>query len=213
MCFLGVLSLRAAGDGMKPTAHTTALRAPFEPPSWPLGDFRLRALRRADAPAWHDYLREGRVVEHTSIPVLDLAAVEELVARQIDGYAHASSCRWAIADAADALVGTCGFSTWSLSHSHAELVYDLAPAIWGRGVMRAAVRRVLGWAFAEAGFHRIHAFAMTSNAPSIRVLEAAGFSREGTLREFRMARGVPRDFHLYALLRPAAGEELGAPRR
>lgn len=171
------------------------------PPSWRLGEFALRPLRDSDAAAWHAYLADPRVIEHTSIPELTLAAVEDMVARERDGYVAGSACRWALADLSDRLVGTCGFSNWSLPHSHAELVYDLDPAFWGRGLMHASVTRVVSWAFEEARFNRVHAFVMTSNAPSIRLLEAAGFSREGTLRSFRVARGNPRDFHVYALLR------------
>lgn len=171
------------------------------PPSFSLGDFALRAMRQSDSAAWYSYLRDPRVVEHTSIPELTLGLVEAMVARELDGYVAGTSCRWALIDANDQLVGTCGFSNWSLPHSHAELVYDLAPGFWGRGVMRAAVRQVLAWAFENAVFNRVHAFVMTTNAPSIRLLEAAGFSREGTLRSFRVARGIARDFHVYAVLR------------
>jgi ribosomal-protein-alanine N-acetyltransferase len=173
------------------------------PPSWPVGELHLRPLRLSDAAAWHAYLTDPSVIEHTSFPEFDLAGVEAMVSRQLDGYAVATSCRWAVADSGDTLVGTCGFSSWSLPHSHAELAYDLHPGFWGRGLMRGAVRRVLSWAFEGAGFNRVHAYVMTTNAPSIRLLEAVGFSREGTLRQFRVARGVARDFFIYALLRPA----------
>ncbi len=184
---------------------TTRLSAEdgLAPPSWSIGECRLRPLRLADAPAWHGYLRDPRVIEHTSFPELDLAAVHAMLSRQLEGYAAATSCRWALADADDTLIGTCGFSNWSLPHAHAELVYDLAPAFWGRGLMRAAVRQVLAWAFDTAGFNRVHAFVMTTNVPSIRVLEGLHFLREGTLRQYRIARGAARDFHLYALLRAA----------
>jgi ribosomal-protein-alanine N-acetyltransferase len=130
-----------------------------------------------------------------------------MVSGALDGYAHATSCRWALADANDRLIGTCGYSNWSLPHSHAELVYDLSPPFWGRGLMRTAARQVISWAFHTAGFNRVHAFVMTSNAPSIRLLEKLGFSHEGTLRQFRVARGIPRDFHVYALL---SGRHRGA---
>ena len=162
---------------------------------------RLRPLRREDAAAWHSWLADPRVIEHTSYPQIDLAFVEAMVARQLDGYATGTSRRWAIADEADRLIGTCGYSNWSLPHAHAELVYDLAPAYWGRGVMRAAIGDVLTWAFETAQFNRVHAFVMTTNTPSIAVLKRSGFEREGTLRQYRIARGVARDFHLYARLR------------
>jgi ribosomal-protein-alanine N-acetyltransferase len=176
------------------------------PPAWSLGQFRLRPLQLSDAPAWHAWLSDPLVIEHTSYPVLSLAAVEAMVARALDGYAHATSCRWALADAGDKLVGTCGLSNWSLPHSHAELVYDLGRPFQGRGLMRAAAQQVVSWAFDTAGFNRVHAFVMTSNAPSIRLLETLGFSHEGTLRQFRIARGVPKDFHLYARI---AGSDRG----
>lgn len=171
------------------------------PLSWSLGELRLRPLRAADAPAWHAYLSDPRVIEHTSFPELDLSAVEAMVARQLEGYSAGTSCRWALADEGDRLIGTCGFSSWSLSHAHAELVYDLAPAFWHRGVMRSAVRQVLSWAFDTARFNRVHAYVMTSNTRSIRLLESLDFVHEGTLQQYRIARGVPRDFRLYALLR------------
>lgn len=180
--------------------HPPSVHDAHAPPTWQVGEFRLRPLRIRDAPAWYEYLRDPRVIEHTSFPLLDLAAVERMVANQLVAYADGTSCRWAVVDSNDGLVGTCGFSSWSLPHSHTELVYDLAPAFWGRGLMRAAVQQVIAWAFGTAGFNRVHAFVMTSNAPSIRLLEAVGFSREGTLRAFRVARGTPRDFHIYSQL-------------
>src|SRR5688572_8616663 len=134
----------------------------FVPPSWTLGDFRLRPVRVADAAALHAYLCDPRVLEHTSIPELDIGGVEAALVRHLDGYATASSCRWALADHSDRLVGTCGFSNWSLPHAHAELVYDLHPTFWGRGLMRLAVDHVLAWAFDTAQFNRVHAYVMTS---------------------------------------------------
>ncbi len=173
------------------------------PPTMSLGRFTLRPLRVGDEAQLHGYWSDPRVTEHTSIPPLDLAATGELVRRYIADYASARSCRWALADERDVLVGTCGFSNWSLPHSHAELVYDLAPSHWHRGLMRAAVAAALSWAFATARFNRVHAFVMVTNQPSIRLLEHLGFSREGTLAQYRIAHGTPRDFHLYARLQNA----------
>jgi [ribosomal protein S5]-alanine N-acetyltransferase len=127
------------------------------PSSWSLGEFRLRPLRAGDALAWLAYLSDPRVIEHTSFPELDLPGVEAMLSRQLEGYAAGTSCRWALADGTDRLIGTCGFSNWSLPHAHAELVYDLDPAFWRRGLMRAAVQQVLFWAFNTARFNRVHA--------------------------------------------------------
>lgn len=181
----------------------------FVPPTLQLGEFQLRPLRVGDEEAYFDYLSDPQVIEHTSFPVLDLEAARVNVERCIADYSRRLGCRWALANPEGLLVGTCGFSTWSLPHGHAELVYDLHPEYQGRGLMTLAVAAVVAWAFSQANFIRVQAFVMTSNRPSIALLERSGFRREGTLRSYRSARGTPSDFHLYARLRsdllPGAG--------
>lgn len=171
------------------------------PPVLPVGEFDLRPLRLGDEDDWLTCLADPRVRLHTSLPAMDFAAVRVAVERSVAGYAGRTSCRWALAGRDGRLVGTCGFSNWSLAHAHAELVYDLHPDYWGRGLMRRAVEAAVRWAHVTAGFHRVHAYVMTSNERSLALLERCHFTREGTLRHFRIARGEPRDFHLYARLR------------
>jgi len=163
-------------------------------------DFRLRPLRLGDEAALFEYLSQPGVIEHTSIPVPTLESLTASVQRDITAYANSTSFRFAVAAADDRLIGICGFNNWSPAHRHAELAYELAPQYWGQGVMRRAVVTVLTWGFSELGLNRVHAFVMTSNHRSIGLLEGCGFSSEGTLRQYRIARGEPKDFHLYALL-------------
>jgi ribosomal-protein-alanine N-acetyltransferase len=66
--------------------------------------------------------------------------------------------------------------------------------------MRAAVLMLLRWGFSELNLNRVHAFVMTTHARSIQLLERCGFTREGTLRQYRIARGLPKDFYVFALL-------------
>jgi len=176
--------------------------APFLAPRIDRPGFRLRPLRVTDAPDWYAYLSDPRVIEHTSYPVQSPESVREMVERRIRGYAEATSCSWALARRSDdRLVGTCGFTSWSAPHGWAELAYDMEQGQWGAGLMSDAVRAALRWGFGVAGFNRVHALVMLSNARSIRLLEGVGFSREGCLRGFRIARGTPRDFWMYGLLR------------
>lgn len=170
------------------------------PPVIDMGDIRLRPLRPGDEIAISEYISDPRVVEHTSIPLLDLETVSSNVKRDIAAYDSGTSCRWALASTNDRLIGICGFNNWSFVHEHAELAYDLDPRHWGKGYMARAVSACLNWAF-DVGFNRIHAFVMTSNKRSIAVLHRCGFTREGTVREYRIARGTPRDFHVYSVLR------------
>jgi [ribosomal protein S5]-alanine N-acetyltransferase len=163
---------------------------------------RLRGLESKDAASLLEYLTDPIVVEHTSYPVQNLGTIEALIASAKRGYAERSSCKWALARASDdALIGTCGFNSWAPEHASAELAYELAPQYWGMGLMSQAVGVVVEWAFATAGFNRLHAIVMVSNSRSSRLLGRAGFRCEGALRSYRIARGVPRDFWIYSLLR------------
>ena len=176
------------------------------PPLFDLGDLRLRPLRLGDELRLAEYLGDPLVTEHTSIPPVTLESLAAAVRRDIAAYTEGTSCRLALARSEDdALIGMCGFNSWSLVHRHAELAYELAPAYWGRGYMRRAVEAVLDWAFHSVALNRVHAFVMTSNVRSIGLLERCRFVREGTLRQFRVARGIPRDFHVYALLAEDSG--------
>lgn len=174
-------------------------------------EFHLRPLRVGDEAALLDYLSQPGVIEHTSIPAPTLESLKECVQRAISDYAKSTSFRFAIARPDDRLIGICGFNSWSPAHRHAELGYELAPQYWRQDVMRRAVGAVLSWGFSEIGLIRIHAFVMTSNHASIRLLERSGFLREGTLRQYRIARGEPKDFHLYALLAEDCPGGLHAP--
>jgi ribosomal-protein-alanine N-acetyltransferase len=142
------------------------------------------------------------VTEHTSWPAITTELITSLVETIITDYAEPKSLRWAFARRDDdALIGSCGFTRFEREQRTAELAYDLAHACWGRGLMTAAVRAVVEWAFATDFLRHIEAFVMTTNAPSIAVLERTGFRRQTMLAGHRLARGVPRDFYLYRLSR------------
>jgi [ribosomal protein S5]-alanine N-acetyltransferase len=172
------------------------------PPTIDLAGVRLRALRPEDAVAWHAYLSDPLVIEFTSYPEMSPEAVLSMIERCRAGYLAGSSCTWAIArEADDELIGTCGFNQLSRSQGWAELAYDLARQYWGRGFMAQAVRACLGWAFEQSDLNRVHAFVMAGNTRSERLLERACFTREGCLRSYRTARGQPRDYSVFSLLR------------
>jgi ribosomal-protein-alanine N-acetyltransferase len=172
-------------------------------PTLELDGVRLRPLRAADVAPWHAYLSDPEVIAQTSYAVMTAADVASMQARVAQAYADGLGCKWAVAlQADDRLIGTCGFNTWSREHRWAELAYELARPHWGRGFVGQAVEASLRWGFAQANFHRIHAFVMVGNARSEAVLTRAGFTREGCLRAYRVARGVPRDFSVFSLLQP-----------
>ncbi|RAG84998.1 hypothetical protein DN069_13620 [Streptacidiphilus pinicola] len=101
----------------------------------------------------------------------------------------------------DLLVGGCDLRTTQDSPHRFELAYWLAGHARGAGVASSAVRLVCQWAFRELPALRIEALVQPENTSSRAVLLRASFTHEGTLRAFRIRRGLPIDLDCYALLK------------
>jgi [ribosomal protein S5]-alanine N-acetyltransferase len=80
----------------------------------------------------------------------------------------------------------------------------------GKGIMSEALGLVCEFAFATCGLHRLEAACIPDNTRSIRILEKAGFAREGFLRSYLKINGVWRDHVLFARINPRH-EHAGAP--
>ena len=84
----------------------------------------------------------------------------------------------------------------------AEIGYWLGEALWGRGIATEYV-------FSSVNMLRLFALPFADNLGSIRVLEKAGYVREGLLQSSSVKFGQPRDQYIYAVInrhwRGAAG--------
>jgi ribosomal-protein-alanine N-acetyltransferase len=176
--------------------------SPAVPPTLDLGTIVLRPLRPEDAVELFRYLSDPAVTALTSFPEVSMTLAETMIERARSRWAAGEPSRWGIATAdGDRLIGTCGFNDASSVHRWAEIAFDLAREHWSRGIVPAAAAAALAWAFREGGIDRVQAFVRTDNLRSERLLQRLGFMREGCLRDYRICRGTPHDFHLYAILR------------
>ncbi|MCI4067092.1 GNAT family N-acetyltransferase, partial [Micromonospora sp. R77] len=103
---------------------------------------------------------------------------------------HLAEHHWLAGRAADLAVldattggfaGGCALFYDEPSTGQAMLGYSLLPEARGRGFASRAVRLVTDWAF-DIGLARLWAGTREENVASRRVLEKAGFRREGLLR-------------------------------
>jgi ribosomal-protein-alanine N-acetyltransferase len=119
--------------------------------------------------------------------------------------AHAASAEqptsFAI-DAAAEVVGGIGLRlNEDVERTSAEIGYWVGRSFWGRGIATDAVRAVTEHAFATHELTRVYALPFAENAASIRVLEKAGYVREGLLRRSAIKDGIVRDQMMYAVVR------------
>ncbi|MEP7457147.1 GNAT family protein [Phyllobacterium sp. SB3] len=70
----------------------------------------------------------------------------------------------------------------------------------GQGYMYEALRLVIPYAFTKLRLHRLEAACIPSNERSIRLLEKAGFQREGLLRSYLKINGMWQNHLLFSLV-------------
>lgn len=102
------------------------------------------------------------------------------------------------------VVGTEAIGTISLmlgddiARCCAEVGYWLGQPFWGRGIATDALRAATSYGFATFGLTRVFAVPFASSRGSVRVLEKAGYVREGLMRRSAIKNGVILDQWLYA---------------
>jgi RimJ/RimL family protein N-acetyltransferase len=82
-----------------------------------------------------------------------------------------------------------------------EIGYVLVPGERGKGYGSEAVQIMVDYLFLHKNIVRIQAMTHTANIASQRVLEKAGFRKEGIIRKALFSRGVWRDTAMFSILR------------
>ena len=100
-------------------------------------------------------------------------------------------------------VGGIGFVSGSdVERFSAEIGYWVGEAHWRRGIATEALVLVTEDVFRRRNLLRLFALPFADNVGSTRVLEKAGYVREGILRASAVKFGQPRDQAMYARINP-----------
>lgn len=87
------------------------------------------------------------------------------------------------------------------SYEKCEIGYKLSSAYHRQGYAKEGIARVIQIAFTELDLHRIEAYCMPGNEPSINLLESLNFHLEGKLEKYVKIQGRYEDHLLFSLLR------------
>jgi ribosomal-protein-alanine N-acetyltransferase len=164
----------------------------------------LRKMRLEDAQAMFAYASDPEVTRYvlwdTHRSVQD---TESFLNFATEGYERGDFGGWGVVLKDDGVfIGTCGIDAgYSPEHARAELGYVLSREHWGKGLMPEAVRAVIRFGFGRMELNRIEARCIAENTASARVMEKAGMTYEGTLRQREYIKGAYRDMKHYAILR------------
>lgn len=104
------------------------------------------------------------------------------------------------------IIGWCGYHTWYVEHSRAEIGYALTNDDYkNKGLMSEALSPIIAYGFEQMNLHRIEAFVGPSNTASQKLVQKMGFQKEGLLREHYFKKGVAEDSIVYSLLKTEYG--------
>ena len=162
---------------------------------------KLRALCRADAEDVYEYASDPRVSEyllwnpHESLE--QSRAYLMLIEKKYKRYQYYD---WGI-EYQGKIIGTCGFTSFSVENNSAEIGYVINSAYWGRGIAVEAVKRVIEFGFDELLLNRIEGRYMAANERSLSVMKKCGMTLEGIYRKAMYVKGMYRDIGVASILR------------
>jgi RimJ/RimL family protein N-acetyltransferase len=170
----------------------------------------LRKFQLTDAPDVQRLAGAKAVAAGTFLPhPYENGMAEQWIADQEQAHEGGTAVSFAITLADNAtLIGSISLDIVQ-GHQHARLGYWLGLPYWNRGYGTEAVKAVLAYGFGQLNLNRIYAPHFQGNDASGRVLQKAGMTYEGRMREhyFRFGRFV--DLELYGMLRKDFTESTG----
>jgi RimJ/RimL family protein N-acetyltransferase len=167
------------------------------------GPTALRPWRDTDIDALVAACQDPEIGRWTAVPrpyrVTDARAY---LLHRYDAIHTGSAAPFAIVDPANRrLLGSIALNDIDPVHERAQVGYWLAREARGAGHATRAVQMICTWGFRTLPLGRIELLAATGNAPSQRVAERAGFTREGVLRSYMRLSEGRQDMVAFGLLR------------
>ena len=166
-----------------------------------MGDTRLEPLTEAHLGDVVGLFDDEGVLRYTRVPdPVPPGWEHEWLAFYEEGRREGTREAFAIVDGGGVFLGLALAFGIEREGRQLELGYVITPTARGRGVATRALELLTEWAFDEVDALRIELWISTSNEPSKRVAERAGYSYEGTVRSFHFKEGIRDDFEIWARL-------------
>lgn len=163
-------------------------------------EYFLSALTEADVPALVKWLAEKQIADQTLAIPYPYSTEDALWF--INFLKEDKMRNWAIRTKDGLAIGCIGFQAEHRNGPHcSEIGYWLAKPYWGKGIVLAAVKKLCEYGFNELNFVRIEAPIFAFNKASQRVVEKAGFEKEGHLRKAYFKNGEYFDGVLYSIIK------------
>ncbi|MGE3951358.1 MAG: GNAT family N-acetyltransferase [Pyrinomonadaceae bacterium] len=163
-----------------------------------LREFQPRDAHDIFTVAMANFDHLARFVDWIS-PEYSLASAEEFIARSITGWEERESLALGIFRE-ECFIGATGFVNFDWGAKKTEIGYWISRHEEGKGIVTAACRCLIDFAFNDLEFNRIEIRCSALNHRSSAIPKRLGFVEEGLLRQAVLRSGTFHDYKIYGLL-------------
>ncbi|MBA3424377.1 MAG: GNAT family N-acetyltransferase [Rubrobacter sp.] len=165
----------------------------------------LRKVTLDDAPDLLVNTSDPEIARYTTWEPYDsIEEARRFLGSVISNYERGEPANWGLElRESGRFIGMCGFMQdfWEPEYACASLGYAIGREHWGKGLTTEAVRAAIAFGFEHLTLNRIEARCVAENTASERVMQKAGMSYEGTLRDNVFRKGRYWDYKVYSILR------------
>ncbi|QCR31262.1 GNAT family N-acetyltransferase [Lysinibacillus sp. SGAir0095] len=168
----------------------------------------LREITENDANSIFEYLSDPEVMKYYGLQPFEAVkdALDEISWYQ-SIFNEQTGIRWGITlKHEDKVIGSCGFLNTVSNHYRTDIGFELSKEYWGQGIASEAMNEIIQYAFEQTDIQRIQALIEPPNIASQKMVERAGFLREGLLRKYEYTCGKFDDLYMYGLLKEDYGK-------
>lgn len=171
---------------------------------------RIRPIRMSDAAAFYRFGKKPEVAATTTWQVhTSIEKTKEIINKYLGVYEDKGLAPFAIAlKETDVMIGTASYHEHIPSWKCITVGWSIDSAEWNKGYATEVARALIEFAFLHLDITRIIAYVRNDNGASRRVMEKAGMSYEGILRDAWVIKGELLTMYTYAILKKDIVEEL-----
>jgi len=166
-------------------------------------EITLRTFAESDAGTVLDVVSANREHLRTFMRWMSddysLETAKEFIARAIETRSKKENTGFGIFRG-DKVIGSIGFVHFDWTARKTEIGYWIVKDEEGKGIISAATKLLIEYAFDELGMNRIEIRCSTENQRSAAVPLRLGFRKEGEFRQAELIHDRLHDFNIYALL-------------
>ena len=161
----------------------------------------LNSISSKDRENIYQGLSNPAVIKYYGVSYSSLEETDEQMNWYTNLLKSNSGIWWAIRNSdTSEFLGAIGINDLHSEFRRAELGFWLLPEFWGKGFIKEAADRVIGYLFKEIEIHRLEAYVETENKNSCKLLKKLGFQHEGRMVDCEIKNDNYISTDLFALL-------------